>query len=81
MKIKVLYFAGARDTVAKGKESLELREGASVEDLAAEILRLHPAFAKVARSVRFSVNLEVAARRTVLHDADQVGVLPPVAGG
>lgn len=79
MKVKVLYFAGAREIVAKGEESMDVRDGASLDDFASELFRVHPRLGKLA--VRFSVNLEVAGGKTALRESDVVGVLPPVAGG
>ncbi len=81
MKVRVLYFAGAREMVAKGEESMEIQEGASLDDFSAELFRVHPGLGKLAGSVRFSINLEVASGGTALRDSDVVGVLPPVAGG
>ena len=81
MKVRVLYFAGARELVSKGEESMDLEDGASLDDFTAELFRVHPGLGKLAGSVRFSVNLEVASGRTALRDSDVVGVLPPVAGG
>lgn len=77
----MLYFAAARDIVSKSRESLVLRDGASVRDLSDEILRLHPELGRVASSVRFSVNLELVDKKTILREEDEVGMLPPVAGG
>ena len=81
MRVRVRYFASARDAAAVGNETVQLGDGASVGELAAEIRKAHPAFGRLAGSVRFSVNLELVSQKTVLHDADEVGVLPPVAGG
>jgi molybdopterin converting factor small subunit len=81
LKVKVLYFAGAREIVAKGEEFMEIQDGASLDDFAAVLFRAYPGLGKLAGSVRFSVNLEVAGGRTSLHESDVVGVLPPVAGG
>jgi len=81
MKVKVLYFAGAREIVAKGEEVMEVKDGASLDDFSAALFRAYPGLGKLAGSVRFSVNLEVAGGRTTLHESDVVGVLPPVAGG
>ena len=81
MKVKVLYFAGARDVVAKGEESMDIRDGTTLVDFSAELFKAHPGLGKLAGSVRFSVNLEVADGRTALREADVVGVLPPEAGG
>lgn len=81
MKVKVLYFAAARDLAAVSSEHVPLHEGASVGDLAKEATRLHPALKNLEGAVRFSVNYEVADRGARLRDGDEVGVLPPVAGG
>jgi molybdopterin converting factor subunit 1 len=79
--VKVLYFAAARDATSRKGEELEVEEGATVSRLAAEILRAHPSMKPLRSAVRFSVNLEVAGEDTKLKEGDEVGVLPPVAGG
>lgn len=81
MKVRVLYFAGAREIVARAEESVNLEDGASLDDFSRELFRIHPALGKLAGAVRFSVNLEVSSGGTALREADVVGVLPPVAGG
>ena len=77
----MLYFAAARDVVERESEFLELREGASAGDLKEEILRLHPRMRKLAGSIRLAVNLEIVESGATLREADEVGVIPPVAGG
>jgi molybdopterin converting factor subunit 1 len=79
--VKVLYFAAARDIARTRDEGVSLRDGATLEDLASEVVRLHPQLSSMKRSVRFSVNLEVANPSAKLSEGDEVGVLPPVAGG
>ncbi len=81
MIVKVLYFAAAQDLVSRKSEEIEMARGASVHHLAAEILRIHPPLNTLMGSIRFSVNLEVSAEDAKLRDGDEVGVLPPVAGG
>jgi len=81
VRVRVLYFAAARDLVKNREESLNVKEGASVGDLSMEIFRLHPALKRLAQSVRFSVNLALAEQGALLRESDVVGVLPPVAGG
>ncbi len=49
--------------------------------LAGEIMRRHPQLEKLKGSVRYSVNFEVVDEDGGLRDGDEVGVLPPVAGG
>ena len=81
MKVNVLYFAAAKELASRKIEQVEVAEGASVGLLAAEILRAHPQLESLRSSIRFSVNLVIAESETKLRNGDEVGVLPPVAGG
>lgn len=77
----MVYFAEARDFASTRSEALPIEEGSSVKDLAAEVMKHHPSLKTLEHSVRFSVNFEVVGQNTALHEGDEVGVLPPVAGG
>ena len=81
MNVKVLYFASARDLASTSTETLTVPEGSSLARLASMIFRLHPALGKQMSSLKFSVNFDVVATDSRLEDGDEVGVLPPVAGG
>lgn len=81
MRVRVVYFASARELASTRGETLSLSDGASVEDLARKIMELHPELRPLERSAKFSVNLEVTGSETRLKEGDEVGVLPPVAGG
>jgi len=79
--VKVLYFASAQGLTNLKSESMQLKEGSSVADLIAEMLRLHPDLKSIEPTMRYSVNFEIAESNSLLHDGDEVAVLPPVAGG
>ena len=81
MNIRVIYFASARDLASVRSEELEVAEGSTLEKLAANIFRLHPPLGKMERSLKFSINLELGEVDRPLHEGDEIGVLPPVAGG
>lgn len=81
MKVKLLYFAGARDLTSRAYESLEIPDGTSVAALSQKLMAVHPGLAKLKSSIRFSINLDVADGGEILREGDEVGVLPPVAGG
>lgn len=81
MKVKVLYFANARELASRGLESLTLPEGVSLEKLVEHVFQLHPSLKPFKSTVRFSINRELAGNSTVIRDGDEIGVLPPVAGG
>jgi molybdopterin synthase catalytic subunit len=81
LNVKVLYFAGARDLASKSSETLSVPDGSSISVLEGEILRLHPALRTLRKSIRFSLNLDVVTDGAAINEGDEVGVLPPVAGG
>jgi len=79
--VKVLYFASAQGLTNLKSENMRLKEGSSVKDMAAELLRLHPDLKSIEPTIRYSVNFEIAESSSTLHEGDEVAVLPPVAGG
>ena len=81
MIVKVLYFASAQGLANLKSESVRLKKGSSMKDMAAEMLRLHPDLKSIERTIRYSVNFEIADSDVTLHDGDEIAVLPPVAGG
>ena len=81
MNVKVLYFALARDLTLTRSEAITVPEGTSVRELLRSLGARHPALGKLKDSIKCSVNLSIATPETTLMDGDEVGVLPPVAGG
>lgn len=81
MDIKVLYFASAKEIASTHSETLVLPEGSTISGLADMLVQMHPALTKMKGSIQFSVNFDVVGTDSALKDGDEVGVLPPVAGG
>jgi len=79
--VKVLYFASAQGLANMKSETIRMKDGSSVNDVAAEVLRLHPDLRGIGQTIRYSVNFEVSEGNAPVHDGDEVAVLPPVAGG
>ena len=80
-RVKVVYFAGARDVVEKQTEFIETGAQPTATSFLQVLVKLHPGLKPMARSLRLSVNQEIAEPDHRLKDGDEVGVLPPVAGG
>jgi molybdopterin converting factor subunit 1 len=76
MEVRVLYFGVLKESLGRESESVELADGASVADLMKRYVD-----ARWARSVAVAVNREYARLGDVLHDGDEVALLPPVSGG
>jgi molybdopterin converting factor small subunit len=80
-RVKVVYFAGARDVVEKQSEFVDTEGKSTVAGFLERLITLHPGLKAMKKSLRLSVNHEVADAGDRIGDGDEVGVLPPVAGG
>lgn len=79
MQVRVIPFGVLKDWLGAAPATIELREGASVADLLAGLGERAPA--PPLRGIAVSVNAEYATAAQVLHEGDEVGLLPPVSGG
>lgn len=79
MQVRVLSFGVLKDWLGSPAATVELPEGATVADLLERFGRSHPE--PLLRGIAVSVNAEYAAAAQVLHEGDEVGLLPPVSGG
>jgi len=79
--VSVLYFAQAREAAGTGEEAMTLSDHSTIEALLSTVSKNHPKLAAMKRSIKVAVNSQLAEPRTVLHDGDEVALLPPVAGG
>lgn len=76
MIVRVRLFAALRDRAGTGQLELELPEGARVADALAAVEGLAEGLPLV-----LAVNREYAAPDQVLHERDELAVVPPVSGG
>ena len=81
MKIEVLFFASIRDLAGRDQETVEVAEGASVEDLVQTLTLRYPALTPALGSLRFAVNEDFVDTSQTLSAGDQLAFLPPVSGG
>jgi molybdopterin synthase catalytic subunit len=79
MQVKVVPYGVLKDWLGAAPATVELRDGASVADLLAGLGQRTPA--PPLKGIAVSVNAEYASATQVLHEGDEVGLLPPVSGG
>jgi molybdopterin synthase catalytic subunit/molybdopterin converting factor small subunit len=79
IQVRVLAFGVMKDVLGPNPSSIQLHEGATVTDLLSAVASSHPS--AILQGIAVSVNAEYANRSQILHDGDQVGLLPPVSGG
>jgi len=80
--VRLLYFAGLRDAIGVGEESLQLpAEVQTVGALAEHLAKRHGGFAERRDHVRIARNEAFAHEQDLLADGDVIALIPPVAGG
>jgi len=79
MRIQVTPFGVLKDWLGGSPAAIELREGATVGELLENLSTREPTLPL--RGIATSVNAEYAPATQVLHEGDEVGLLPPVSGG
>ena len=83
MRVQVIPFGVLKDWLGASATTVELPDGATVAVLLERLRGALPAGAAagVLGSIAVSVNAEYAQAAHILHDGDEVGLLPPVSGG
>jgi molybdopterin synthase catalytic subunit len=83
MQVRVISFGILKEWLSPAAHSVELPEGATVETLLERLRAELPERAPkdAFRGIAVGVNAEYAKTSQVLHDGDEVGLLPPVSGG
>ena len=81
VKVKVVYFAQAREFAGSREDEFELDSPASVVHLFSKVLNAHPRLGAIRDILRTMVNGRLVLGETELKDGDRIALLPPVAGG
>jgi molybdopterin converting factor subunit 1 len=81
--ITLKYFASLRDIAEKEKDSLDIENPITIDQLSDIISKTTPKMGAIIREkkVMISVNEEMASADTIIHDGDEVAFLPPFSGG
>ena len=78
---KLKLFAILRDKAGVSDVRLDLPQSSTVSDDIETLVARHPDLKPFANRIACAVNLERAAPDAVLHDNDELALLPPVSGG
>ncbi|MFQ5536345.1 MAG: MoaD/ThiS family protein [Gemmatimonadota bacterium] len=81
LPVHTLFFASYRDLVGVSSLDVHLPDGATVQDLVAELRGRDEGFGRLPPDPAVAVNRTYAPLSTPLHAGDEVAFIPPVAGG
>lgn len=81
--ITVKYFANLKQMAGKDEECFDLGKETTLDQVWDAISQTLPKIAALIKEkkVMVSVNYEVVASDTVVHDGDEIALLPPFSGG
>jgi molybdopterin converting factor subunit 1 len=81
MRIRVKLFAIIRERAGVGELPLDLPDASDVAAAELALKEIFPAVAGFLRRSAYAVNREYVDATTVLHEGDELAVIPPVSGG
>jgi MoaE-MoaD fusion protein len=81
MHAHILYLAGSKIQAECDRETLVLPEGATVGQVVDEVRSRHPDLRPLLASVRWARNHAFVELDAIVHDGDELALLPPVSGG
>lgn len=81
MKIKVLFFASAREATGQGELYLEVAPNTTPASLLLELQARFPRLRLLSSNLLLAVNGDLIERGSSLGEGDEVALIPPVSGG
>ena len=80
MEIKIKYFGQFREFTGKREETLEVKQGITVEEMREYVRGIYPKIA-AKEEVLVAVNGSFGPLDQVINASDEVAFFPPVSGG
>jgi len=81
VKITVKLFAAYQDAYGVPEIQMELEPGTTVSVVRDRLIAERPELEQWRSLTRLGINLQFVESETVLHEGDEVVLIPPVSGG
>lgn len=81
MQVCVLYFGAIREAIGLSDEMLEMPEGAKAADVLVVVKKRVPVLGALLERAAVALNQHYVLAEEILHEGDEVALLPPVSGG
>ena len=81
IRVKMIYFAQAREAAGTKAEDFSLEKQSSVRTALSKAFEAHPKLKPLEKAIKVAVNEEITQEDAPLEEGDRVALLPPVVGG
>ena len=81
MRVRILLFGQLKEVAGRERDTVEMPEGARVSDLLRRYAEVSPGLQPYYDVMAVALNQEYSEAGAVLHDGDEVALIPPVSGG
>ncbi len=81
MQVHVKLFATYRELIGSRQLTWSARDGLTLRELVDEVLTKYPLLSGHRDTMLLAVNQAFAVPEKVLHEGDEVAIMPPVSGG
>ena len=81
VRVKILYFAQAREAAGTRSEYFSLDDRASISAMLSKAFTSHPKLKEIEKSLKVALNEDIIEDDARLHEGDRIALLPPVVGG
>lgn len=81
MRVKVRFFAAARERAGRGEHVLELPPPVTVQHVVDALMKAYPTLGSLLPHLRIAVDQEFATMGDAVPEGAEVALIPPVAGG
>ena len=81
MQCQVLLFAQLAQAIGKDRITIELSNGATVNDALTKLAQEHETIAQMRNSIAVAINEQYCNANTEIKDGDTLALIPPVSGG